>query len=101
MSELPEAERRLTRHYHVVENAVGQPQGYRDEMFRSRRRALASARERTEWLAAVAGLHVESLVGTGRYFITTGRQGDAGRLIAVEECESDCLAVNHGSMLDP
>jgi hypothetical protein len=80
------------RHYHVIENAVGEPHGYRDEVFRSRRRALAAAKERAHWLAAVAGLRVESLVGTGRYFMTTGRAGDAGRLIAMEDCdEAECL----------
>jgi hypothetical protein len=66
------------RHYHVIENAVGEPHGYRDDVFRNRRRALIAAKERAEWLAAVAGLRVESLVGTGRYFITTGRPSDAG-----------------------
>jgi hypothetical protein len=39
----------------------------------------------------VGGLRVESLVGVGRYFITSGRSGDAGRLIAVEDCdEAEC-----------
>jgi len=75
------------RHYHVIENAVGEHEGYRDEMFRSRRRALTAAKTRAEWLSAVAGLRVESLVGMGRYFITTGRPGDAGRLISVEDCD--------------
>jgi hypothetical protein len=79
--ELAEAQERLTRHYHVIENAVGEAHGYRDEVFPSRRRALMAAKERAGWLAAVAGLRVESLVGTGRYFITTGRPGDAGRLM--------------------
>jgi hypothetical protein len=89
------------RHYHVIENAVGEPHGYRDDVFRNRRRALIAAKERAEWLAAVAGLRVESLVGTGRYFITTGRPSDAGRLIAVEDCdEADCLAAGSGSMLE-
>ena len=101
MYELAEGPRRLTRHYHVIENAVGEPQGYRDDVFRSRRGALMAAKERAEWLAAVAGLSVESLVGTGRYFITTGRPDDAGRLIAVEHCdESECLAASYGSMLE-
>jgi hypothetical protein len=91
--ELTEGAQIPTRHYHVIENSVGEPQGFRDEMFRSRRRALAAARTRAEWLSAVAGLRVESLVGSGRYFITTGRPGDAGRLISVEDCtEAACLA---------
>jgi uncharacterized protein YbjQ (UPF0145 family) len=82
----------LMRHYHVVEHAVGEQQGYREEVFRSRRRALMSARARAEWLGAVAGLRVESLVGGGRYLITSGRPGDAGRLITVEDChEAECL----------
>jgi hypothetical protein len=89
------------RHYHVIENAVAERQGYRDDVFRSRRRALMAAKARTEWLAVVAGLRVESLVGTGRYFITTGRPGDAGRLITVEDCdETDCLAAGSGSTLE-
>jgi hypothetical protein len=88
------------RHYHLIENTVGEPQGYRDDVFRSRRRALTVARTRAEWLAAVAGLRVESLVGVGRYFITSGRSGDAGRLITVEDCdEAECLTVTHRSML--
>jgi hypothetical protein len=88
------------RHYHLIENAVGEPQGYRDDVFRSQRGALTAARTRAEWLAAVGGLRVESLVGVGRYFITSGRSGDAGRLIAVEDCdEAECLRVNHQSML--
>jgi hypothetical protein len=88
------------RHYHIIENAVAEPQGYRDDVFRSRRRALMAAKARAEWLAAVAGLRVESLVGTGRYFITTGRPGDAGRLITVEDCdETACLEAGYGSML--
>ena len=90
------------RHYHVIENPVGEPQGFRDETFRSRRRALAAARTRAQWLSAVAGLRVESLVGMGRYFITTGRPGDAGRLIAVENCdEADCLTAGCDLMLEP
>jgi hypothetical protein len=93
--ELAEAQGRLMRHYHVIENAVGEPQGYRDAVFRSHRRALIAAKTRADWLAAVAGHRVESLVGTGRYFITTGRPGDAGRLIAVEDCdEAECLATS-------
>jgi hypothetical protein len=89
-------------HYHVIENPVGEPQGYRDEMFRSRRRALMEARERAEWLSAVAGLRVEALVGVGRYFITTGRPGDAGRLITVEDCDdADCFAAAGDLMLEP
>jgi hypothetical protein len=80
------------RHYHVTENAVGEPEGYRDDVFRSRRRALMAARMRAEWLAAVVDVGVESLVGRGRYLITTGRPGDAGCLITVEECEdAECL----------
>jgi hypothetical protein len=92
MSSWAEAEGRPMRHYHVIENAVGEPHSYRDDVFRSRRRAFGAARERAQWLEAVAGLRVDPLVGAGRYFITTGRYRDAGRLIAVEACEeAGCL----------
>lgn len=101
MYELAEAQGRLMRHYHIIENAVGEPQGYRDEVFCNRRRALMAAKERAEWLSAVGSLRVESLVGSGRYFITSGRPGDPGRLIAVEDCdEAECLAADE-SMLEP
>jgi hypothetical protein len=81
------------RHYHLIENAVGDPHGYRDDVFLSHRRALQVARNRAHWLGAVAGCRVESLLGpAGRYLITTGRPHDAGRMIAIEECDDDqCL----------
>ena len=43
---------RQLRHYHVIENTVGNPQGYRDDLFRSRRRALEVARSRAHCYAA-------------------------------------------------
>ena len=93
---------RQLRHYHVIENTVGNPQGYRDDLFRSRRRALEVARSRAHWLATVAGCGVESLRGpAGRYLITTGRPSDAGHMIAVEECDDDaCLDIGYGSMVE-
>ena len=91
--------RSIARHYHVIESAMGQPEGYRDDVFSSRREAETSARERAEWLAVIAGLHVEPLLGGSRFLITTRRSQDAGRLIEVEECaESDCLERTYGSM---
>ena len=74
-------------HHHVIESAIGDPQSYRDEPFRSRRRALEVAKDRANWLTTVAGCRVDSLGGAGgRYLITTGRPLDAGRMIVVEEC---------------
>jgi hypothetical protein len=37
----------------------------------------------------------------GRYLITTGRPHDAGRMIAVEECDdADCLELGYDSLVD-
>jgi hypothetical protein len=84
--------RRAGRHYHVIENRIGDPLGYRDEVFNTRREAEATSRTRAEWLAAVAGLEVEALSGSGRYLVTTRRAGDPGRLIEVEACtDAGCL----------
>lgn len=45
-----------------------------------------------DWLAALAGLRIVPLAGTGRYLLTTGRRGDPGRIIEIEECgETECL----------
>jgi hypothetical protein len=79
-------------HYHLIDSAVGDPRGFRDELFRSRRRALAAARARADWLNLVVGLRVEPLGGAGRYLITSGRPSDAGRTIEIEECDEPlCL----------
>jgi hypothetical protein len=80
-------------HFHVIESAVGDPQGYRDDLFRTRRRALELARSRAHWLAAIAGCRVETLLGPpGRYLVTTGRPHDTGRMISVEQCDdAGCL----------
>lgn len=79
-------------HYHLVDSAVGDPRSFRDELFRSRRRALAAARARADWLNLVVGLRVEPLGGSGRYLITSGHAGDAGRMIEIEECDEPlCL----------
>jgi hypothetical protein len=88
------------RHYHVIETAVGDRYGYRDDLFGSRRHATEVARTRAQWLATVAaGGRVETLLGpAGRYLVTTGRPSDAGRLIAVEECDDpDCVDRDHGA----
>ena len=83
-------------HHHVIESAIGDPQSYRDEPFRSRRRALEVARDRANWLNTVAGCRVDSLGGaSARYLITTGRPHDAGRMIVVEECyDRQCPAID-------
>ena len=79
-------------HYHLIENQVGNPQEYRDEVFTSRRSAMAAARGRAQWLAATAGARVVALAGGGRYLVTTGHPRDAGRIIEVEECdEAGCF----------
>jgi hypothetical protein len=75
-------------HYHVVESALGDPNGYRDDVFRSRRQAVEVARTRAHWLAAMAGCRVETLFGPpGRYLVTTGSPHDPGRMIGVEDCD--------------
>jgi hypothetical protein len=90
------------RHYHVIENAVGDPNGYRDDLFHSRRHAVEAAKMRAHRLAAMAGSRVEPLMGPpGRYLVTTGEAHDAGRMMAVEPCDDpDCLEVEYRSMLD-
>ena len=91
--------RRAARHYHLVDNKVGDPRGYRDDLYPSRRQAEAAARLRVEWLAAVAGLRVEALTGGARYLVTTGGPTDAGRMIEVEGCDDpDCLQVAYWAM---
>jgi hypothetical protein len=69
-------------------------------MFRTRRAAVAAARERATWLAAVDSCRVEVVAGRDGYLVTTGRRQDAGRVIEVEECdEATCLEVDYGSVL--
>jgi hypothetical protein len=105
MGESPLVEHRLGReqrrraHYHVIENTVGDPLGYRDDVFRSRRRALDVAKSRAEWVATMVGGHVETLSRpAGRYLVITGRPRDAGRLFSVEECEdAECLDLEGSS----
>jgi hypothetical protein len=91
-----------TSHYHVIETALGQRDGYRDHLFRNRRHALEEAKTRAEWLAAVTSCRVERLFGpAGRYLVTTGRPHDPGRMVAVEECDdAECLEVDYGPMLE-
>jgi hypothetical protein len=92
------ARRRLVRHYHVIDNRIGDPLGYRDDVFSSRREAETAARSRAEWLA-MGDLQVEALTGSGRYLITTRRAGDPGRLIEVEACEdTGCLERDYDSL---
>jgi len=91
--------RRGRRHYHVIESRIGDPLGYRDDVFATRRLAAATARTRAEWLALMGGLQVEALSGSGRYLVTTRRAGDPGRLIEVESCEdAGCLEADYDAM---
>lgn len=83
-------------HHHVIESAIGDPQSYRDEPFRSRRRALEVARDRANWLTTVTGCRVDSVGAGARYLITTGRPQDAGRMIVVEECHDPQCPAIHG-----
>jgi hypothetical protein len=89
-------------HYHVIENSVGGPHGYRDDLFRSHRCALEAAKTRAQWLAAAADCRAETLLGpAGRYLVTTGRPHDAGRMIAVEKCDDEeCLEVDYQSIVE-
>jgi hypothetical protein len=93
---------RQSRHYHLTENSVGDAPGYRDDLYTNRRLALEAARARAEWLAAIAGSRVETLLGpAGRYLVTSGRPRDAGRMILVDECDdAECLEVSYDSMLE-
>jgi hypothetical protein len=71
-------------------------------LFRGRRQAVEAAKSRAHWLAAVAGCGVVTLFGpAGRYLVTTGRPHDAGRMIAVEDCDDpDCLEIAYNSVLE-
>ena len=91
-------QRRTSRHYHLVENRIGDPLSYRDDVFTTRRRASDEARTRVQWLAA-AGFHVEAVTGSRRrYLVTRRRTGDPGCLIQVEACEDPgCLERDHGT----
>jgi hypothetical protein len=95
----PTARRSFTRHYHLIDSELGNPNAYRDEIFPTRSQACSVAKDRVDWLAALVGLRIVPLAGTGRYLLTTGHRQDAGRIIEVEECgEAECLERKHGSM---
>ena len=65
--------------------------GFTDELFLTRRMADEAAQLRAEWIATVSGLQLLCLTGHGRYLLTSGRRGDAGRTIEVEACDdSEC-----------
>jgi len=85
-------QRRSIRHYHLVENRIGDPLSYRDDVFTTRRQASDAARMRAQWLGG-AGLHVEAVTGSRpRYLVTTRRVADPGCLIQVEACDdAGCL----------
>src|SRR3989442_12323691 len=55
-------QRRTIRHYHLVENRIGDPLSYRDDVFTTRRLASGEARMRVQWLARSA-FHVEPVTG--------------------------------------
>ena len=84
--------RRSIRHYHLVENRIGDPLSYSDDVFTTRRQASDAARMRVQWLAA-AGLHVEAATGSRpRYLVTRRCVADPGCLIQVEACDDPgCL----------
>ena len=82
----------IVRHYHVIDNQAGNSAGYRDDVFSSRSKAVATARARAEWSAATSSLRIVPLAGTGRFFISTGYPSDPGRTIEVEECnDAACM----------
>jgi hypothetical protein len=88
------------RHYHLSDTTIGGHSGYRDDVFPTRRAALAAARERAQWLAALTGLKVQALDEPGRYLLTTGRAYDAGRIIELEDCDDpDCLDLAYDSVI--
>jgi hypothetical protein len=88
------------RHYHLSDTTIGGHSGYRDDVFPTRRAALAAARERAQWLAALTGLKVQALDDPGRYLLTTGRAHDAGRIIELEDCDDpDCLDLAYDSVV--
>ena len=79
-----------------MENHIGNPLGYRDELFSTRRKANQVARMRVQWLAA-AGRHVESVAGP-RYLVTRPGARDPGCLIQVEACDdAACLETGAAS----
>ena len=89
-----------TRHYHLIDSELGNPNAYRDEIFPTRSRARSVAKDRVDWLAALVGLTIVPLAGTGRYLLTTGRRQDPGRIIEVEGCgEAECLEREFGSLI--
>jgi hypothetical protein len=93
---MPQSSRRAASHYHLIDHRMGHPQGFRDDVFRSRRAALRAARERAEWLATVGGFEVEVLEGLGRYLVSSGQVHDPGRLMEVEVCDDpECLAPHY------
>jgi hypothetical protein len=93
---------RSSRHYHLLDTSLGTNPGYREEVFRSRKAATATARDRASWLAAAGGCRVEPVAGRDGYLITTGHRQDAGRVIEVEEChEPACLERGQDSVGTP
>jgi hypothetical protein len=79
--------RRSTKHYHLIEQSVGNPLSHQDDLFLSRRRAIQAAKERAEWLAHLGDCRLEYLLGPpGRYLVTAGAH-DAGHMIVVEDCD--------------
>jgi hypothetical protein len=88
------------RHYHLSDTTIGGRSGYRDDVFPTRREAMAAARERAHWVAAMTGLKVQALDDPGRYLLTTGRAYDAGRIIELEDCEDpECLDLTYDPVL--
>lgn len=89
-----------TRHYHLSDNTIGGHSSYRDDVFPTRREAMAAARERAQWVAALTGLKVQALDDPGRFLLTTGRAHDAGRIIELEDCDDpECLDLAYDSIV--
>jgi hypothetical protein len=89
-----------TRHYHLSDTTIGGHSGYRDDVFTTRREAMAAARERAQWIAALTGLEVQALDDPGRFLLTSGRAYDAGRIIELEDCDDpECLDLAYDSIL--
>jgi hypothetical protein len=87
-------------HYHLIDNTIGRPLNYRDDIFLTRREAEAAAKARADWLATSCGLHVERLTGLGRYYVSGHEPRAAGQVLEVEACDDpECLLVEAGPKL--
>lgn len=89
-----------TPHYHLIDNTIGRPLDYRDDIFLTRREAEAAARARADWLATSCGLHVERLTGLARYYVSGQEPRAPGQVLEVEACDDpECLRLEVGQAL--